>query len=179
MVIEKVEKDVVVGINYRLTVSDGTEVDATEGREPLEYLHGHENIIPGLEKALEGFSIGDELDMEFDPEEAYGVRDPEREIEVTREQLGFDVRRLLAKLRAELRHTALVRPGVGVALIHIELQLGVDHQAVEPLEPAIKSSIAVEQQAEVTSRGVGVSLQLPLHGGQGPWRQASIRVQEQ
>jgi FKBP-type peptidyl-prolyl cis-trans isomerase SlyD len=90
MVAKKIEKDVVVGINYRLTVSDGTEVDTTQGREPLEYLHGHENIIPGLEKALEGRRIGDEIDKEFDPEEAYGVRDPEREIEVTREQLGFD-----------------------------------------------------------------------------------------
>ncbi len=90
MVAENVEKDVVVAINYRLTVSDGTEVDATEGREPLEYLHGHANIIPGLENALDGCRVGDELDMEFAPEEAYGVRDPEREIEVTREQLGFD-----------------------------------------------------------------------------------------
>jgi len=90
MAAEKVENNIVVGINYRLTVSDGTEVDTTDGREPLEYLHGHANIIPGLEKALEGHGVGDSLDVEFGPEEAYGARDPQREIEVTREQLGFD-----------------------------------------------------------------------------------------
>jgi len=90
MAVEIVGKDVVVGINYRLTISDGTEVDTTEGREPLEYLHGHENIVRGLEKALEGCRIGDDLDVEFGPEEAYGERDPHREINVTREQLGFD-----------------------------------------------------------------------------------------
>lgn len=90
MASEKVGKNRVVGIDYRLTVSDGTEVDTTKGREPLEYLHGHANIIPGLEKALEGCSVGDSLDVEFGPEEAYGERDPQREIEVTREQLGFD-----------------------------------------------------------------------------------------
>ena len=90
MAVDKVENDIVVGINYRLTVSDGTEVDTTDGREPLEYLHGHENIVSGLEKALEGCQVGDSLDVEFGPEEAYGVRDPQREIEITRGQLGFD-----------------------------------------------------------------------------------------
>ena len=90
MAIEKVGKDVVVGINYRLTISDGTEVDTTDGREPLEYLHGHDNIVAGLEKALEGCEVGDSLDVEFGPEEAYGERDPQREIEITRGQLGFD-----------------------------------------------------------------------------------------
>lgn len=90
MAADRVGKDVVVGITYRLTIADGTEVDRTDDRGPLEYLHGHSNIIPGLEKALDGLKIGDELDMEFGPEEAYGVRDSQRVIEVTRAQLGFD-----------------------------------------------------------------------------------------
>ena len=87
---EKIEKNVVVGISYRLTVADGTEVDSTGDSAPLEYLHGHENIIPGLEKALAGRQVGDELDVEFEPQEAYGDREEDRVIEVTREQLGFD-----------------------------------------------------------------------------------------
>jgi FKBP-type peptidyl-prolyl cis-trans isomerase SlyD len=87
---ERVKYDTVVGINYRLTVADGTEVDSTAGRGPLEYLHGHANIIPGLEKALDGFQVGDTLDIEFGPDDGYGQRDPQRVIEVTRAQLGFD-----------------------------------------------------------------------------------------
>ncbi len=54
MATERIEKNVVVGIDYRLTLDDGTMVDSTDGRGPLEYLHGHGNLIPGLEKALEG-----------------------------------------------------------------------------------------------------------------------------
>jgi FKBP-type peptidyl-prolyl cis-trans isomerase SlyD len=90
MAAETIAKDTVVGIDYRLTVTDGTEVDTTRGREPLEYLHGHANIIPGLETALEGARVGDRFDLMFAPEDAYGKRDAQREIEVTRQQLGFE-----------------------------------------------------------------------------------------
>jgi FKBP-type peptidyl-prolyl cis-trans isomerase SlyD len=87
---ERVENDVVVGINYRLTLDDGTEVDSTDQRGPLEYLHGHGNLIPGLERALDGLEVGDELNVSFPPDEAYGPHDPERMVEVTKQQLGFE-----------------------------------------------------------------------------------------
>jgi FKBP-type peptidyl-prolyl cis-trans isomerase SlyD len=90
MAADRIEKDVVVGINYRLTLDDGTEVDASHGRSPLEYLHGHGNLIPGLERALEGLGVGAELDVSFEPDEGYGTHDPTRIVEVTREQLGFE-----------------------------------------------------------------------------------------
>jgi FKBP-type peptidyl-prolyl cis-trans isomerase SlyD len=86
---EKISQDKVVTINYRLTV-DGNEVDSTDGREPMSYLHGHGNIIPGLENALEGHQQGDEISVELGPDEGYGQRDDERLVEVTREQLGFE-----------------------------------------------------------------------------------------
>lgn len=56
----------------------------------MEYLHGHQNIIPGLEKELEGHDVGDDLDVTVGPEEGYGVHDPERVIQINREQLGFE-----------------------------------------------------------------------------------------
>ncbi len=86
----KVEKNVVVGINYRLTLDDGAEVDNTEDRGAMEYLHGHGNLIPGLEKALEGCGLGAELSMSFTPDEGYGVHDPDKIVEVQKEQLGFE-----------------------------------------------------------------------------------------
>jgi FKBP-type peptidyl-prolyl cis-trans isomerase SlyD len=85
-----ITKDAVVGIDYRLTVADGTEVDSTAERGPMEYLHGHQNIIPGLEKQLEGHEVGDALDVTIEPSEGYGIHDPERVIEVTPDQLGFE-----------------------------------------------------------------------------------------
>lgn len=87
---EQITKDTVVGIDYRLTVPDGTEVDTTEGRGPMEYLHGHQNIIPGLEKELEGHEVGDALEVTVGPGEGYGEHEPERVVQVEKEQLGFE-----------------------------------------------------------------------------------------
>ncbi|PKL95864.1 MAG: peptidylprolyl isomerase [Gammaproteobacteria bacterium HGW-Gammaproteobacteria-8] len=69
--------DTVVTIDYTLTDNDGEVIDSSEGREPLAYLHGHGNIVPGLEKALEGKHEGDELTVRVEPEEGYGVHRPE------------------------------------------------------------------------------------------------------
>jgi len=90
MATERVEKDVVVGIDYKLTVNDGTVVDSTEERGPMEYLHGHGNLIPGLEKALEGQEVGSELSVTFPPDEGYGLHQPDKVVEVTKQQLGFE-----------------------------------------------------------------------------------------
>ena len=87
---DRIAKDAVVGIDYRLTVADGTEVDTTADRGPMEYLHGHQNIVPGLEKELEGHEVGDALEITVGPKEGYGELDPERVVEVNREQLGFE-----------------------------------------------------------------------------------------
>lgn len=69
--------DKVVFIDYTLTSNDGEVIDSSEGRDPLGYLHGHGNIIPGLEQALEGSAAGDELNVRVEPEEGYGVHRPE------------------------------------------------------------------------------------------------------
>ena len=87
---DHITKNAVVGIDYLLTVDDGTEVDTTADRGPMEYLHGHQNIIPGLEKELEGHEVGDALDVTVGPEEGYGVHDPERVVQVKPERLGFE-----------------------------------------------------------------------------------------
>ena len=90
MVGDRIAKDAVVAIDYRLTVADGTEVDTTAERGPMEYLHGHQNIIPGLEQELEGHEEGDTLDVTVDPKDGYGEHEPERVVQVNREQLGFE-----------------------------------------------------------------------------------------
>ncbi len=68
----QIKADTVVSIDYTLTGSDGQLIDTSEGREPLVYLHGHGNIVPGLETAIEGKSEGDELAVSVQPEEGYG-----------------------------------------------------------------------------------------------------------
>ncbi len=66
----------VVSIHYTLTNAEGNVLDSSEGQDPLAYLHGASNIIPGLENALVGKSVGDSLKVTVEPEEGYGpVRD--------------------------------------------------------------------------------------------------------
>ena len=62
----------VVAIDYTLSNDAGEVLDSSAGAEPLVYLHGAGNIIAGLEKALAGKAVGDELDVSIEPEDAYG-----------------------------------------------------------------------------------------------------------
>ncbi len=64
-----------VGIfHYTLTDDEGTQLDSSRGGQPLAYLHGHQNIVPGLEKQLEGHTAGDALVAVVPPAEGYGER---------------------------------------------------------------------------------------------------------
>ena len=67
----------VVSIHYTLTNDAGETLDTSDGRETLIYLHGAQNIIPGLENELTGKSVGDSFDVTIQPEEAYGTVNPE------------------------------------------------------------------------------------------------------
>lgn len=63
-------------MDYALRDDEGTLIDQSQPEQPLAYLHGHKNIIPGLEAALEGKSTGDTLEVRVEPKEAYGEVNP-------------------------------------------------------------------------------------------------------
>ncbi|HRE47060.1 MAG TPA: peptidylprolyl isomerase [Aggregatilineales bacterium] len=67
----------VVEIAYTLTLDDGRVMDEAEGDDPLAYLHGAGNIIPGLEKALVGLKVGDTKDIVIAAKDGYGEYDEE------------------------------------------------------------------------------------------------------
>ena len=73
-----------VRIHYTLTV-DGEEVDTSRGGEPLSYVHGEGEIIPGLEEALTGLSGGDTKEVHVPPEKGYGEHDPDGVHEVPKD----------------------------------------------------------------------------------------------
>ena len=64
--------NLVVSMHYTLTDNEGNVLDSSEGAEPLTYLHGAGNIIPGLEKALVGKVEGDTQQVTVQPAEGYG-----------------------------------------------------------------------------------------------------------
>jgi len=75
-----------VTMNYKLSV-DGEIIDSTDGHESFQYIHGKNQIIPALERRLEGLKVGDEREIILGPEDAYGVIDPEAVVEIPKSQL--------------------------------------------------------------------------------------------
>jgi FKBP-type peptidyl-prolyl cis-trans isomerase SlyD len=87
-----VEKDRVVSIDYTLRDNSGNLIDSSEGSDPLEYLHGNGNIIPGLEKALAGKKAGDKLTCSIAAADAYGERDDSLIFKVNKSEFeGADI----------------------------------------------------------------------------------------
>lgn len=70
-----VAADTVVRIAFSMHDGDGALLDTTEGTEPLTYLHGHGNIVPGVEEALTGKAAGDRVSVTVPPEQGFGERD--------------------------------------------------------------------------------------------------------
>ncbi len=75
-------------MDYTLTDENGTVIDTSDGREPLSYLHGAGNIIPGLESALEGKPAGEAVTAVIPPAEAYGEWDENKVFELGKEQFA-------------------------------------------------------------------------------------------
>ncbi|MFK7885781.1 MAG: peptidylprolyl isomerase [Gammaproteobacteria bacterium] len=68
-------KDCVVHFHYEMTDDDGNTVETSRtGAEPAAALLGHENLMPGLEKALEGRKTGETFDVTIAPDDAFGAR---------------------------------------------------------------------------------------------------------
>ncbi|GAB3700422.1 peptidylprolyl isomerase [Spirosoma flavus] len=83
-----ITKDAVAAIHYTLRDSNGTILDSSQGRDPLYYLHGAHNLIPGMEESLEGRKTGDHFQVEIAPEKGYGELDPNLTERVPRKAFG-------------------------------------------------------------------------------------------
>jgi FKBP-type peptidyl-prolyl cis-trans isomerase SlyD len=88
--LDQVEDNLVVTMDYVLTV-DGEIFDSSKEQGPLDYLHGHDNIINGLEKELTGMQVGDSKNVSVAPEDGYGIVDPEAIYSLPREEFPEDV----------------------------------------------------------------------------------------
>ena len=86
-----VAADKVVSFHYTLTDDDGEVIDSSEGDMPMMYLHGADNIVPGLEAALLGKKVGDKLDVQVEPKDGYGERDDRAVHQVNRSQFPKDM----------------------------------------------------------------------------------------
>jgi FKBP-type peptidyl-prolyl cis-trans isomerase SlyD len=71
----KISDQSVVSFHFTLKNDEGEVLDSSAGNDPLTYLHGAGNIIPGLENALVDKKVGDKFDVTLTPEQGYGARD--------------------------------------------------------------------------------------------------------
>ena len=82
----QITNNAVVAIHYTLKNNKGDVIDSSRNSDPLNYLHGHGNIVPGLEKALKGKSKGETLAVIVPPEEGYGLRLNDQVQQIPRDQ---------------------------------------------------------------------------------------------
>jgi FKBP-type peptidyl-prolyl cis-trans isomerase SlyD len=68
-----ISENAVASFHYTLTNDAGEVLDSSRGREPLSYLHGAGNIVPGLEGAMEGRQAGESFKVDVSPEDGYGI----------------------------------------------------------------------------------------------------------
>ena len=73
----QIKENSVVNIHYTLTNDAGEVLDSSSGKEPLMYMHGHNNLIPGLEDQLAGKKAGDKFNADVEAEDAYGLHHEE------------------------------------------------------------------------------------------------------
>lgn len=81
-----IKKGKKVQFHYNLEV-EGRQVDSSREGEPLQYVHGRDNLIPGLQQGLEGRAEGETCTIEVEPDQAYGPVREEAIIEVPKDKI--------------------------------------------------------------------------------------------
>ena len=89
---ETVSKGKVISLEYTLKLEDDQVVDTNVGKDPLTYTQGANQIVPGVEAALEGMTVGQAKQVVVAPSEGYGDRNPNALQEVPKEKVPQDIK---------------------------------------------------------------------------------------
>ena len=131
----------VVSIHYKVVDADSDElIDSSAGGEPMTYLHGAGNIIPGLEQALEGRAVGDSFDVTVPAADAYGEYSADRVQKVPREAFAE-----IPDLQTGLKVTAQTEIG---AIELVVTEIGEDEVTVDANHPLAGKSLAFSVSVE-------------------------------
>ena len=118
----KIKKDIVVTLGYTLLV-DGSQVDSG----PIQFIQGHQNIIPGLEKALEGMTLGAEDEILVKAEDAYGKYDPELEVDLPLSNFPPDFEIKLGRPMRLQDEKGKIFTGTAIAITDTTVKLNLNH----------------------------------------------------
>jgi len=101
-----------VTLEYTMKLDDQSVVDTNVGREPLKVTQGRHEIIPGLEKALEGMAAGEKKKVTLAPTEAYGTVDPKAFQEVDKNIVPADAQKVGVQLEGKTADGKTVYPRI-------------------------------------------------------------------
>ncbi len=108
----KIGKDQVVSIHYSLFDDSKEVLDSSKGAEPLDYLHGHGQIVSGLETALLGKTVGEKFSVTVPAKDGYGEYQDALKLQVDKSQFpkGADIKEgITFELAGEDNHSMLAR----------------------------------------------------------------------
>ncbi len=149
-----IEKDKVVAFNYKLTLDSGEVVDSSEGRDPLSFLVGAGQIIPGLEDEMIGMQVGDTKEVKVEPEKGYGEKDDRLVQTINRSQVPDSVDLELDMVLRGQSESGEVVEGKVVGLEDDSVEIDFNHPlAGEPLTFDIEIVDIREASPEEISHG--------------------------
>lgn len=90
-----------VALEYTLSDEAGTVIESNKGKQPMSYIHGKSQIIPGLEKELSGMKVGEEKKIQVKPEDGYGPVNPDAFQEVPKDKLPPEALKVGTMLTAQ------------------------------------------------------------------------------
>jgi FKBP-type peptidyl-prolyl cis-trans isomerase SlyD len=122
----KIDDDKVITFHYHLRNADGAVIESSEGKPPVVYMHGHDNIVPGLESEMAGKVSGSKFTATVAPEKAYGLRDPSGVQRVPLKHLATKGR-IVAGQMVGVNTTAGVRPARVLKVGHFNVDLDLNH----------------------------------------------------
>lgn len=87
----RIQKDMIVSIEYSLKDNNGELIESTNGKKPYEFIFGYNMVHVGLEKVLKGLTIGDEIAVVIPASDAYGQKDKSLMLRLHRNELTEDM----------------------------------------------------------------------------------------
>jgi len=113
----QIAKDCVVSFHYHLSEAGGEQLESNHDALPMAYLHGHNNILAGLEDAFVGHQAGDSVKVSLTPDQAYGPRKEEAQQKVPIKHLAAKYKRLMPGMVVKLNtekgviNASVIKPG--------------------------------------------------------------------
>ncbi len=149
----KITSGSVVTFHYRLSNGD-SELENSQGGDPMAYLHGHGNIISGLEAALNGKEAGEEFSVTVPPEEGYGLRKEDAVQRVPIKHL-HDANKIKNKLKPGMLVNVNTQEGAKQATVVKAGRFNVDLDTNHPLAGlTLTFDLTIESVREATAEEI-------------------------